>query len=558
MPDQAKTPKPSVAVVGQNGVGKSSLINAIVGKKVTPVGIIDTTKETGRVYECGDFEIWDVPGCSEERSFSNLRTIMAIREMYFILIVYIDRCEHVVKLEKFIRACRVPYINVRTKIDLITEDEAKHNGFTTRSQYLQSAFDKELIKLHGDLLYVSAHTNEHIEDLKAGLKLALQLPQAVQDRMRASSAAETNAAERQEAEDSDRKAIEQATQKFLQDPCLDLQSAVRGDLVAKLNVAVVQHARDELKHAHTKPQIKALIDTLKNEQLSSEAVALAVPELRRLLGSQRRDINHGMAGDVIDILHQLGLAALPALTDLRRIYIGDQHKAVRKQAMSAIVDIAQAAAADPDRSHSCVLSQVVGDLGHTVVHGDGYALRWNALSALRDLGKDGAGALSEVVKACGLDKDFSQQKIWAYHALTTIGPAAAEVSCDLGNALLHEQNAVCIKACTSALAAIGAVAELRRGLLSTGSGPEQITRVQWSARGLRSMGCAAEPAVLDLVQVGLRTDDRTVRNVVFRALGEMGHVAAAAVPEMKRALERGHKPRSDLQQAIRSIEFDSS
>jgi small GTP-binding protein len=55
------------AIIGRSGVGKSSLINAIFGKKIAKVGVVECTTEA-KEYEFekgeGKFNITDLPGCS--------------------------------------------------------------------------------------------------------------------------------------------------------------------------------------------------------------------------------------------------------------------------------------------------------------------------------------------------------------------------------------------------------------------------------------------------------------------------------------------------------------
>jgi len=167
MPDVQKSKKPSVAVIGPSGVGKSSLINSLVVREVTAVGIVETTMDVVKCYESESTEFWDVPGQNEERSYANLRTIMAIKEMHFIIMVYTTRVDSVVKTERMVKACKVPYVVVRNKIDVdLNEEEAKKNGFQSAEEYLQNAYEKERKKLKGSLVYASTKTGQGIDELR--------------------------------------------------------------------------------------------------------------------------------------------------------------------------------------------------------------------------------------------------------------------------------------------------------------------------------------------------------------------------------------------------------
>jgi len=133
LPDVPKTKTPSVAFLGENGVGKSTLINALAEKLVTPEDHTRTIA-VSKVYESPTTEYWDVPGCSEDRSYYNLRQIIAIKEMHLIIIVYVDRVARIANLERLIQACRVPCICVRNKVDQIGSCRGSENAITRELQ----------------------------------------------------------------------------------------------------------------------------------------------------------------------------------------------------------------------------------------------------------------------------------------------------------------------------------------------------------------------------------------------------------------------------------------
>eukprot|EP01090_Pellita_catalonica_P005651 TRINITY_DN1585_c0_g4_i1.p1 TRINITY_DN1585_c0_g4~~TRINITY_DN1585_c0_g4_i1.p1 ORF type:complete len:224 (+),score=44.00 TRINITY_DN1585_c0_g4_i1:1310-1981(+) len=115
--------KKNVAFIGMNGVGKSSTINAIVGEEICEVDDVDCTTVIAKVHSSAKFNLFDVPGAHDTRTFFNMQALLKIKEMGKICIVYTDRIEHIYKLTRLVAACGVPLVIIRNKTE--TVDEAK-------------------------------------------------------------------------------------------------------------------------------------------------------------------------------------------------------------------------------------------------------------------------------------------------------------------------------------------------------------------------------------------------------------------------------------------------
>jgi len=177
LPDPPKTEKPSVAVIGRNGVGKSTLINALVGEEVTETGAVDTTKVITKCYESQHTAFFDVPGDTPERSYYNLESLMKFREMHLILLVYSERVDWCLDLFRMLKALKVPRVVVRTKTDVdVTEKKAKRRG-KTLEEFKQGYFDDDFCFLKEldpevKLCFVSGEEGDGIEDLRKAAVLA--------------------------------------------------------------------------------------------------------------------------------------------------------------------------------------------------------------------------------------------------------------------------------------------------------------------------------------------------------------------------------------------------
>jgi GTP-binding protein EngB required for normal cell division/uncharacterized protein (DUF697 family) len=121
----------NIAIAGQSGVGKSSLINAIIGKKIAKVGSVETTKEIIE-YDYNGLIFSDLPGCGtsnfpKEDYFEKVK----IYKYDAIIVVTANRfyendlwlIKEAIKLGKFV------YV-VRTKLDESINNEFEDNGLT--------------------------------------------------------------------------------------------------------------------------------------------------------------------------------------------------------------------------------------------------------------------------------------------------------------------------------------------------------------------------------------------------------------------------------------------
>lgn len=141
-----KSAKFSLAVLGQSGVGKSTIINSYVGKDVTAVGKVETTQNITLVEGNAEYDFFDVPGCHDDRAdFYQLDKLQKLKTLHVILVVC-DRLKLVLNILMLLKALNIPLIAVRNRCAFEQLDNP--GQFSTPAEEWEAAKESELAELH--------------------------------------------------------------------------------------------------------------------------------------------------------------------------------------------------------------------------------------------------------------------------------------------------------------------------------------------------------------------------------------------------------------------------
>ncbi|MGQ1477029.1 GTPase [Acinetobacter baumannii] len=122
-----------IAITGQSGSGKSSLINAIAGSKVAPVGFVETTMEPKEYKTENGIILVDLPGCGTANfPFETYIDDIQISSFDAIILVTANRFyEADIKLFNYVvNNLKKPIFLVRTKMDTAVRDGAEDNNLS--------------------------------------------------------------------------------------------------------------------------------------------------------------------------------------------------------------------------------------------------------------------------------------------------------------------------------------------------------------------------------------------------------------------------------------------
>lgn len=129
--DAIKNATVNIAISGQSGAGKSSLINAIVGRKVADTGITETTLHIKK-HTSNGIHFSDLPGCGTEKfPIKNYIEQCNLESFDAVIVVTANRFyeNDIWLIKEMIRIGRPVYV-VRTKMDVSITDGMHDDNLT--------------------------------------------------------------------------------------------------------------------------------------------------------------------------------------------------------------------------------------------------------------------------------------------------------------------------------------------------------------------------------------------------------------------------------------------
>jgi len=140
-----------VGLIGRSGTGKSSLINAMVGEKLAPVGVVETTMEPEE-YQYNGLIVVDLPGCGTPKfPAKTYASTMRLETYDALILVSADRWyeDDAALLNQVVNELKLPCFVVRTKFDLAVQDGHFDHGYT--EEEVRAKIEDNLRSYLGDI-----------------------------------------------------------------------------------------------------------------------------------------------------------------------------------------------------------------------------------------------------------------------------------------------------------------------------------------------------------------------------------------------------------------------
>lgn len=113
--------KKSVAFLGATCVGKSSLINELVGEEVAPTSYKENTEGIECVYTSDSVDIYDIYGTNAVKTYACFESLTAIMTLHKVICLYTTAVQNVKRLAEFLAATGIKEIHFSyNKIDMVS------------------------------------------------------------------------------------------------------------------------------------------------------------------------------------------------------------------------------------------------------------------------------------------------------------------------------------------------------------------------------------------------------------------------------------------------------